>query len=103
MEKDVGQKCISTRWICNLKDTPNGTIHKARLVARGFEEFNSDIPKDSPTCGTDSLRLILAALVQKDWKMHTIDIKTAFLQGVEISRKIFIRPPEEANSCLAAP
>jgi len=67
------------------------------LVARGFEEFNPDIPKYSPTCGTDSLRLILAALVQKDWKMHTMDIKTAFLQGVEISRKIFIRPPEEAN------
>lgn len=80
-----------------MKDTSNGTIHKARLVARGFEEFNPDIPKDSPTCRTYSLRLILAALVQKDWKMHTMDIKTAFLQGAEISRKIFIRPPEEAN------
>jgi hypothetical protein len=40
-KEDVGQKCISTRWICNLKDTTNGTIHKASLVARGFEEFNS--------------------------------------------------------------
>ncbi|VDI62951.1 Hypothetical predicted protein [Mytilus galloprovincialis] len=76
---DTGQKCISTRWICSLKDTSEGTIHKARLVARGFEEFNrDDIPKDSPTCGTDSLRLVLAILAQRSWKTRTMDIKTAF-------------------------
>jgi hypothetical protein len=46
-----------------IRTTTNGTIHKASLVARGFEEFNPDVPKDSPTCRTDSLRLILAALV----------------------------------------
>ncbi|CAG2211672.1 unnamed protein product [Mytilus edulis] len=75
---DTGQKCISTRWICSLKDTSEGTIHKARLVARGFEEFNrDDIPKDSPTCGTDSLRLVLAILAQR--------------------RKIYIKPPMEAQ------
>ena len=43
--KDVGQKCISTRWICSLKDTSEGTIHKARLVARGFEEVDQDDQK----------------------------------------------------------
>lgn len=53
--KNTGQKCISTRWIHSLKDTSVGTLHVARLVARGFEEINrDDIPKDSPTCRTDS-------------------------------------------------
>ncbi|CAG2196696.1 unnamed protein product [Mytilus edulis] len=95
---DTGQKCISTRWICSLKDTSEGTIHKARLVARGFEEFNrDDIPKDSPTCGTDSLRLVLAILAQRSWKTRTMDIKTAFLQGAEIERKIYVKPPMEAQ------
>ncbi|CAC5364881.1 unnamed protein product [Mytilus coruscus] len=95
---DTGQKCISTRWICSLKDTSEGTIHKARLVARGFEEFNrDDIPKDSPTCGTDSLRLVLAILAQRGWKTRTMDIKTAFLQGAEIERKIYVKPPIEAQ------
>ncbi|CAG2196706.1 unnamed protein product [Mytilus edulis] len=95
---DTGQKCISTRWICSLKDTSEGTIHKARLVARGFEEFNrDDIPKDSPTCGTDSLRLVLAILAQRSWKTRTMDIKTAFLQGAEIERKIYVKPPIEAQ------
>ncbi|CAC5425237.1 unnamed protein product [Mytilus coruscus] len=95
---DTGQKCISTRWICSLKDTSEGTIHNARLVARGFEEFNrDDIPKDSPTCGTDSLRLVLAILAQRGWKTRTMDIKTAFLQGAEIERKIYVKPPIEAQ------
>lgn len=35
--KDEGQKCIST-------------VPKARLVARGFKEINTEkLPKDSPT------------------------------------------------------
>ena len=98
-QEDSGQKCLSTRWICSLKDTPNGTIHKARLVARGFEEIEKDnIQKDSPTCGSDSLRVVLAVLAQKRWNPHSIDIKTAFLQGSDISREVFIKPPPEANA-----
>ena len=37
---DKGQKCVSTRWVCTLKETSNGIVPKARLVARGFEEVN---------------------------------------------------------------
>lgn len=81
--KDTGQKCNSTRWICSLKDTSEGTIHKARLVARGFEEINRDIPKDSPTCGTDSLRLVLAILAQRGWKTRTMDIKLHFYKELK--------------------
>lgn len=33
-----GQKCISTRWVCTLKESPTGPVPKAGLVARGFEE-----------------------------------------------------------------
>jgi transposase InsO family protein len=56
---DTGQKCISTKWICTLKETADGIKPKARLVARGFEEVETrDLPKDSPTCSTESLRVI---------------------------------------------
>jgi len=95
---DSGQKCISTRWICTYKETPNGVIPKARLVARGFEEMdNRDIPKDSPTCSTESLRMILALFAQNKWKAHSMDIKTAFLQGSKLSRDIYLRPPKEVG------
>ena len=39
-------------------------ISKARLVARGFEEFTANIQKDSPTCAHESLRLIIALTAQ---------------------------------------
>jgi len=95
--KDEGQKCVSTRWVCSLKSTPNGIIPKARLVARGFEEYNNDLQKDSPTCAHESLRLIMAVTAQRQWQLHSMDIKTAFLQGQPMDREVFIRPPKEAN------
>ncbi|KAL2093504.1 hypothetical protein ACEWY4_010816 [Coilia grayii] len=96
--QEEGQKSISTRWVCTLKETPAGLVPKARLVARGFEEFKvSELQKDSPTCATESLRLLLAVICQRKWTLHSMDIKAAFLQGVELSRDIYIRPPSEAD------
>ena len=96
--EDKGQKCISTRWVCTLKQTKDGIRPKARLVARGFEEINNkQIPKDSPTCGKESLRLIIAIIAHNRWRPRSMDIKTAFLQGQKIQRDIFIRPPKEAG------
>ena len=94
---DVGQKCITTRWVCSLKELPSGIIPKARLVARGFQDKETNVDKDSPTCGTESVRTVLAVIAQKGWNVHTTDIKTAFLQGAEMSRTIYLRPPKEAN------
>ncbi len=96
---DEGQRCISTRWVCTLKGTPEQIVPKARLVARGFEEKgNDEIPKDSPTCTKESLKLILSIFCQKDWKPHSMDIKTAFLQGEKLEREVFIKPPKEAKA-----
>ena len=58
-----------------FKDAESGIIPKARLVARGFEEENENIIKESPTC------ILTAITAQRSWKLSTIDIKTAFLQG----------------------
>ena len=47
----TGQKCVFTRWICTLKNTADGLVPKARLVARGFEEKGlQEIPNDSASC-----------------------------------------------------
>jgi hypothetical protein len=95
---DIGQKCISTRWICTLKETSAGITPKARLVARGFEElYTSQIQKDSPTCTKESLKMMLAIMAQRHWKPYSMDIKTAFLQGHALERDIYIRPPKEAG------
>ena len=53
---DCGQKPLSTRWVVTNKD--GNTI--ARLVVRGFEEKDLEIPSDSPTVGKGAMRLFLS-------------------------------------------
>ena len=46
--KDIGQKRVSTRWVCTLKESLTGIVPKARLVARGLEELAAkQLPNDS--------------------------------------------------------
>ena len=97
--EDNGQKVISVRWVITQKLRDNKLTYKARLVARGFEEENlNDIRKDSPTCCKDNFRLLTCIIASNQWNIHSIDVKAAFLQGKEISRDIYIRPPKEAGT-----
>ena len=81
-----GQKVLSTRWVITNK---NGQT-KARLVVRGFEEKDLEIPRDSPTIGKGAMRLLISIAVLKNWSLKTTDIKSAFLQGKELEREIYI-------------
>ena len=70
-------------------------ITKARLVARGFEEDSSELRTDSPTRTKQTLRFIMAVCSSKEWIIHSMDISSAFLQGREIQRVIYLRPPSD--------
>ena len=95
-----GQKAISTRWVCTRKMKGNKMVCKARLVARGFEENSKALQTDSPTCSKESLRIVLAIISSYEWKLHSLDIKSAFLQGAPMDRNVFIKPPEEAKTTM---
>ena len=95
---DTGQERISCRWVCTEKVKAGNLITKARLVARGFEEDKSQLRTDSPTCSKDSLRMLLTILSAYKWQLKSIDIKSAFLQGSNIARDIFLKPPKEAKT-----
>ena len=95
---DVGQNSISSRFVCTERLKAGKMNLKARLVARGFEENVNELRTDSPTCQKESLRCFLAILSSKGWKLSTLDIKSAFLQGMPISREVFMKPPKEANT-----
>jgi len=98
---DVGQKAISTRWVCTRKVKGGILTYKARLVARGFEEDSKSLQTDSPTCGKEALRLTLAIISCQGWRLHSLDVKSAFLQGSPMEREVFIKPPKEAHTtCL---
>ena len=91
---DEGQKCISVRWVITPK-VINGVMSvKARLVARGFEEI-PDFRTDSSTCMRENVRIVLGIIASEKWQLRSIDYKTAFLQGKEIDREVYLKPPSE--------
>ena len=90
--QDQGQYRISTTWVLSNK----GDDVRARLVARGYED-NQEIQKDSPTVGKSTMRIIMAISAAEHWEIKTTDIKSAFLQGQEIDKEVFLAPPKEAG------
>ena len=95
---DRGEKTISTRWVCTRKIKGGKVVHKARLVARGFEENSKFLQTDSPTCSKESLRMLLCIISSHSWVLHSLDVKSAFLQGENMTREVYIKPPKEANT-----
>ena len=89
-----GQKAISSRWICTKK----GDAIKARLVARGYEDDCSSEKTDSPTIVKANLRVLFSVAASKKWRINFLDVQSAFLQGEELTREIYLRPPAEAHT-----
>ena len=86
--EDMGQKAITVRWVLTEKVKDGQIITKARLVARGFEENTANLKKDSPTCSREAIRILITLASSKQWNCHTVDVKSAYLQGDKIQRKI---------------
>ena len=90
-------KAIGVKWIYNIKRDNSGEIvrYKARLVAKGFSQVRGvDFEKVfSPVARADSIRIIVAMAAQFKWKLHHLDVKSAFLNGY-IEEDIYVDQPE---------
>ena len=56
------------------------------------------MPRDSPTVGKGTMRIFLAISSSNNWTVKTTDIKSAFLQGQELRRDVYIKPPRESST-----
>lgn len=68
----------------------------ACLLARGYEESAIN-QNDSPTVSKIVMRILVAITVQNKWKTKTIDMKPANLQGKQLTRNVYIQPPQRSN------
>ena len=78
-------KPIGCKWVYRIKYKKNGDIdkYKARLVAKGFAQQEGIDYEETfaPTAKWNTIRLTLALAAQKGWKVHQMDVKSAFLNG----------------------
>ena len=89
---------MDTRWVINKKEGHDGlkVDIKARLCLRGFKEQASP-RKDSPTASKETQKVFLAVSANEKYDLENIDVTSAFLQGKDIPRKVYVKPPEEAE------
>ena len=96
--EDVGQFRISCRFVLWYKKHSSGKVEvRSRLVARGYEEVD-EVPSDSPTLDQTNLKLIMLIAQAKEMDVVSLDVKSAFLQGMPLEdRVVTVTPPPEAK------
>jgi hypothetical protein len=88
---------VSSKWIYKMKHSADGSVekYKARFVACGFSQ-KEGIDYDETFAHVaryTSIRAILAIAAIMKWKVHHMDIKTAFLNSV-IGEEVYVEQPQ---------
>ena len=88
-EEEGQEPRILTKWILTERKDDLGEIKvKARLVVLGnMEEGLPAIQTRSPTCGKDTVRLLLALSARNRWRTRMIDLTNAYFQAELSHRK----------------
>ncbi|KAM0988950.1 hypothetical protein ACFX2A_013056 [Malus domestica] len=88
---------IGVKWIYKIKLNLDGSIqkNKARLVAKGYSQqpgvdFNETF---APVARLDTIRTLIALAAQKGWKLHQLDVKSAFLNGI-LEEEVYVDQPQ---------
>lgn len=94
---ECGSRPISTRWVCTMKDQPDGTKRpKARLVAWGHtQRAGRDYDEIfAPVVKLESIRYIIARACQTGMKLAQGDVKTAFLTSLMEGPTVYTEQPK---------
>ena len=96
-----GKSVVTSRWLYKVKFAADGNVekYKARFVARGFSQIEGvDYGETfAPVARYTSIRSVIALAAEMGWRIHQMDVKTAFLHG-EIEEEIYIEQPQGFES-----
>ena len=91
-----GKSIVTSKWIYKVKHIADGGIEKckARFVARGFSQKEGIDYEETfaPAARYTSIRTILALVAVMKWKIHQMDVKTSFLNGV-VEEEVYVEQP----------
>ena len=79
-----------------MKHAADGSVekYKARFVARGFSQKEGIDYEETfaPIARYTSIKSVLSLAVVMKWKIHQMDVKTAFLNGV-VEEEVYVEQP----------
>ncbi|CAL1405650.1 unnamed protein product [Linum trigynum] len=90
------QKPIGVKWVFKTKKNAKGEVvrHKERLVVKGYSQrpgidYNEVF---APVARMESVRMVITLAAQNGWKIHQMDVKSAFLNGY-LEEDIYVEQP----------
>lgn len=87
---------IDVKLVYKTKINEYGRIdeYKTRLVAKCYvQEYGVDYMEDfAPMARVDTVRMIIALVAQKGWKIYQLNVKSTFLYG-ELNKEVFVEQP----------
>ena len=96
-EEDISQSCISVRCVLHSKIKNGKNVTKVRLCACSIKEIK-DFPTGLPCCSRIGVWSISVLTASNRWKVQTTDVETAFLEGKQIEKMVYLWPPKEDNT-----
>ena len=88
---------MKCKWVFKTKFAADGSPfkYKAILVAKGCSQVHGIDYNETfaPVAKMDSIRLALAITASKQWEVHHMDVKCAFLNG-DINEEIYMEKLE---------
>jgi len=86
-----------SRWIYKVKYAADDSVekYKARFVAKGYaqKEMIDYEETFAPVARYISIRIVISLVAQMGWKIHQMDVKMTFLNGV-IEEEVYIEQLE---------
>ena len=88
---------IGSKWLFKSKLKVDGSIDKfkERLVAKGYSQQEGiDFEETyAPVAKLNTIRLLVALATKHNWRIHQLDVKTAFLNG-DLKEEVYLVQPE---------
>ena len=92
-----GKLVVISKWLYKIKHAADGNIekYKARFVALGFSQIEGvDYDETfAPVARFSSIRAVISVVAEMGWKIHQMDVKTAFLNGL-LQKEVYLEQPQ---------
>ncbi|KAL1191699.1 Retrovirus-related Pol polyprotein from transposon RE1 [Cardamine amara subsp. amara] len=88
---------VGTKWIFKNKTDGSGTVtrNKARLVAQGYSQVEGVDFYDTfaPVARLESIRFLFGMSCALNFRLHQMDVKSAFLNGI-LQEEVYVEQPK---------